>query len=203
MTLAARSANIVGMMRLLALALALSLGIEALARADASPPPASTDAVSQPGALYDRLAQAKDADEAAGIVAALERLRSHSGSDTADLLMSRAVQATNARNYPLALSLLDATVHLDPDWVEAWNQRATVRYYAGDAAGSMADIAQTLKREPRHLGALAGMGAILEDAGRLEDAKRAYDRALAIAPRYEPIRDAATRLKAKLAGRSL
>ena len=67
----------------------------------------------------------------------------------------------------------------------------------------MADIAQTLARDPRHLGALAGMGMILEDAGLREDALRAYERALAIAPQWRPIGEAAARLKAALAGQAL
>ncbi len=48
----------------------------------------------------------------------------------------------------------------------------------------MADIAQTLKREPNHLGALMGMAAILEARGKKEDALKVYERALAIAPHW-------------------
>ena len=78
-----------------------------------------------------------------------------------------------------------------------------MRYFAGDSRGSMADIAETLKREPRHIGALAGMGAILEEAGRREDALRAYQRGLEIAPHYQPLQEAFDRLKAELAGQAL
>ena len=98
--------------------------------------------------MFDRLAKTEDPDEAAGIVGAIERLWLRSGSDTSDLLMSRAVQAMGAENYPLALSLLDTIVQTQPDWAEGWNKRATARYFSGDPKGSMADIAETLKREP-------------------------------------------------------
>ena len=139
----------------------------------------------------------------AGIVSALERLWLESGSDTSDLLMSRALQAMQGKSYPLALEVLDAIVDLQPDWAEGWNKRATVRWLAGDSKGSMADIAETLKLEPRHLGALSGLGAILEEAGQREEALRVYQRGLDIAPNYGPMKDAVKRLKAAVAGQTL
>ncbi len=191
----------------LACGLLLALGAPALAQ-DA-PPPAQAPATTaqSPGEkldeLFARLATTKDADETAGIVAEIDRLRLRSGSDTGDLLMARAVATMESGNYPVSLALLDAIVGLQPEWAEGWNKRATARYLAGDAKGAMADIARTLARDPRHLGALAGMGMILEDAGRREDALRAYERALTIAPQWRPMNEAAARVKAALAGQAL
>lgn len=173
----------------------------------ASSPQASAPAPQTPqeqlDTLFGRLASSKDSDETAGIVAAIDRLRLHSGSDTGDLLMSRAVATMNSGDYSVSLSLLDAIVALQPDWAEGWNKRATARYLDGDTRGAMADIAQTLARDPRHLGALAGMGMIFEDAGQREQALRAYQRALAIAPQWQPVVEATTRVKAALAGQAL
>jgi len=205
------------MMRPFWLVFATALAIAAPARADELQPPAAAaepkaKTAAEPEAkipadaaaeLFDRLARTQDPDEAAGIVSAISRLWLESGSDTSDLLMSRALQAMQEKSYPLALQVLDAIVDLQPEWAEAWNKRATVRYFAGDAKGSMADIAETLKREPRHLGALAGLGAILEEAGRREEALRVYQRGLDIAPNYRPMKDAVERLKAALAGQTL
>ena len=165
--------------------------------------PAPQTPQEQLDALFGRLAASKDSDETAGIVAAIDRLRLHSGSDTGDLLMSRAVATMNSGDYSVSLSLLDAIVALQPDWAEGWNKRATARYLDGDTKGAMADIAQTLARDPRHLGALAGMGMILEDAGQREQALRAYQRALAVAPQWQPVAEATARVKAALAGRAL
>ena len=117
--------------------------------------------------------------------------------------MARAVATIENGNYPVSLALLDAIVGLQPAWAEGWSKRATARYLAGDAKGAMADIAQTLARDPRHLGALAGMGMILEDAGLRVEALRAYERALTIAPQWRPMSEAAARVKAALAGRAL
>jgi tetratricopeptide (TPR) repeat protein len=153
--------------------------------------------------IYARLASAKDADETAGLITLLLHAYSESGSDTGDLLLRRARQAIGAEEYPDALKILDATIALLPDWAEGWNARATARYLDDDYDGSMADIAQTLKREPRHLGALMGMATILEARGKTEDALKVYERALAIAPHWRNAKEAADRLKAALAGNEL
>jgi tetratricopeptide (TPR) repeat protein len=165
-------------------------------------PPAQTPAEARAD-LYARLAASKDADETAGLITLLLHTYAVSGSDTGDLLLRRARQAISAEEYPDAVKILDATIALLPDWAEGWNARATARYLDEDYDGSMADIAQTLKREPRHLGALMGMATILEARGKTEDALKVYERALAIAPHWRNAEEAADRLKASLAGEEL
>ena len=153
--------------------------------------------------LYARLAASKDADETEGIVGLLLRSYSESGSDTGDLLLQRARRAIGVEQYDDALKILDETIALLPDWAEGWNARATVRYLDDDYNGSMADIAQTLKRDPNHLGALMGMAAILQALDKKEDALKVYERALAIAPHWRNAEEAADKLKAALAGEEL
>jgi len=153
--------------------------------------------------LYARLAASKDADETEGIVGLLLRSYSESGSDTGDLLLQRARHAIGVQQYDDALKILDATIALLPGWAEGWNARATVRYLDDDYNGSMADIAQTLKRDPNHLGALMGMAAILQARGKKEDALKVYERALAIAPHWRNAQEAAGKLKAALAGEEI
>jgi tetratricopeptide (TPR) repeat protein len=165
-------------------------------------PPPKTPAEER-AELYTRLAAAKDADETSGIITRLLHNYSESGSDTADLLLRRARQAIGVENYSDALKILDATVALDPDWAEGWNARATARYLDDDYKGSMADIAQTLKREPKHLGALMGMGMILEAREKREEALKIYERVLEIAPHWRNAQEAADKLKAALAGSEL
>jgi tetratricopeptide (TPR) repeat protein len=153
--------------------------------------------------LYARLAASKDADETSGIINRLLHLYSESGSDTADLLLRRARQAIGVENYADALKILDATVAVLPDWAEGWNARATARYLDDDYNGSMADIAQTLKREPKHIGALMGMGMILEAREKREDALKVYERVLEIAPHWKNAEQAADKIKKALAGSEL
>src|SRR5260370_33569066 len=93
-------------------------------------------------------------------------------SDTAALLMMRAKVAMDAQQTDVALKLLDALVKLRPDWVEVWNRRATLYYLQNDYGRSLQDIQQVLIREPRHFGALAALGMIMQALG---DNKRALD----------------------------
>ena len=153
--------------------------------------------------LYKRLAVSKDSDETEGLVGLLLRAYAQSGSDAGDLLLSRARKAMEASEYSDAEKILDSTIELLPDWAEGWNARATGRYLDDDYNGSMADIAETLKREPNHLGAMMGMGAILESRDKREEALKVYERALAVAPHWRNAEKPVERLKAELAGQEL
>jgi tetratricopeptide (TPR) repeat protein len=126
-----------------------------------------------------------------------------SGSDTCNLLMSRVKAATDGKDYDLALKLLDAVIAIKPDFVEAWNQRATVYYLKNDFGHAIADIAEVLAREPRHFGALSGLGLILQDIGDDKHALEAYRKALAINPHLEHIPDVVKTLSEKVEGRDI
>ena len=153
--------------------------------------------------LFDRLAKAQDDREAKGVSGAIERVWMHSGSDTADLLMGRAMQALQRKDYALSQELLNAVVEIEPDWAEAWNKRATVRYLADDAMGSMQDIARVIKLEPRHFGALSGMGFILQRGGFDKGALEAFRKALEISPQQEEIRRLVEKLTLSVEGQGI
>jgi tetratricopeptide (TPR) repeat protein len=153
--------------------------------------------------LYARLAASTDAAETNGLVAAIDRLELASGSNAGDLLMARAIAALGTRNLEIAEQLLDKIILLQPDWAEAWNKRATVRYLMGEDQQSMADIARVLALEPRHVGALSGMGMILERRGFRDGALRAYRRALEVAPQLESAKSAVDRLTKAVDGQAL
>ena len=153
--------------------------------------------------LFVRLAKAQDAIEAKGVADQIERIWSKSGSDTADLLMSRVNQSMQAKNYDLALDLLDSIIALEPHWAEAWNRRATVHFLREDADSSMRDIRQVLALEPRHYGAIAGMSLIFQN---LEDGKKAYKAAkaaLAIYPFMEGAKEYVERHAREVEGEAL
>ena len=153
--------------------------------------------------LFERLAKAQDTTEAKGVTGAIERVWMHSGSDTADLLMGRAMQALQRKDYALSQELLNAVVEIEPDWAEAWNKRATVRYLADDAMGSMQDIARVIKLEPRHFGALSGMGFILQRSGFDKRALEAFRKALEISPQQEEIRRLVEKLTLSVEGQGI
>ncbi|MEM7422831.1 MAG: hypothetical protein AAF334_03855, partial [Pseudomonadota bacterium] len=80
-----------------------------------------------------------------------------SGSDSMNLLARRADEAMEAKNYDLALQFLNDLVRLAPEFAEGWNKRATLYFIREDYGASLEDIAETLRREPRHFGALSGL----------------------------------------------
>ena len=88
----------------------------------------------------------------------------------------------NAAHFVQAEETFGALIGLNPDFMEAWNKRATVRYVLGDFNGSQDDINEVLSREPRHFGALSGLGLINMQRGDLKNAIRAYEKVLQISP---------------------
>lgn len=207
--------------RALPVAFGLALAATAPALSQQSPPPrpgtvAPSDKDDNPAAtqpapsrsptatldrLFERLAAAKDADEAKGIASLIQRRWARSGSDTADLLMTRAQTAMREKQLELAIELLDRVISLQPDWAEGWNQRANALFIAGDPIRSMLDIGEALKREPRHYGAMMGLGTILRQQGDDKRAMVAYRRALEVYPQMEAIKSVVDSLKIDVDGR--
>jgi tetratricopeptide (TPR) repeat protein len=153
--------------------------------------------------LFDRLRNAGDPGDAQRIAATIARVWLQSDSDTANLLMQRAMVSMQAQQYPLALSLFDKLVALEPDWAEAWNRRATTRFLTGDTDGAMADIDRVIKLEPRHFGALAGMGMILQGAGLEKSALDIFKKALGIYPLEPDIQKLVEKLTLEIEGQDI
>ena len=153
--------------------------------------------------LFDALKVAPDAPSAKAIEERIWSLWMVSGSDTCNLLMGRVKAAADDKDYDLAIKLLNAIITIKPDYVEAWNQRATVYYFMNDYGRALSDISQVLVREPRHFGALSGLGLILQDIGDDKHALEAYRKALAIDPHLEHIPDVVKTLSEKVEGREL
>ncbi|MEA2903210.1 MAG: hypothetical protein QOC56_112 [Alphaproteobacteria bacterium] len=125
------------------------------------------------------------------------------GGDTGNLLMGRVKTAMDKKDFELAVKLLNAIIDIRPDYVEAWNRRATVSFMKKDYAQSLADIREVLKREPRHFGALSGLGMILQEIGDEKSALEAFRRALAVHPHLEKIPDLVKKLTEKVEGRDI
>ena len=176
---------------------------EALKRALAPKPTPAALRQTTLDSLFKRLASTDDPDLARVVAGAIERVWVRSDSATADLLMSRAVAAIGAGQLPLAQQVLDRIIELEPDWPEAWNKRATVRFLQGDLDGSMADIDQVLKREPRHYGALTGMAAILRKTGFDAQALAVFRKVLALYPAQPDLVTQVDKLKIEVEGREL
>jgi tetratricopeptide (TPR) repeat protein len=153
--------------------------------------------------LFGALKAAPDEASAKHVEARIWALWLQTPSDTAALLMMRAKSAMDAQQMDVALKLLDAVVKLRSDYVEGWNRRATLYYLKNDYAHSLEDIEQVLAREPRHFGALAGLGMIMQDLGDEKRALDAFRKALAINPHLDKVPELVKSLSEKVEGRDI
>jgi len=153
--------------------------------------------------LFGALKAAPDAETGKAIEERIWALWFVSGSDTTDLLMTRVKTAFEGKDMDLALELLDAIVTLKPDYVEAWNRRATIFFLKKDYGRSLDDIRQVLAREPRHFGALSGLGMIMQEFGEEKRALEVFRKALAVHPHIDRIPDLVKQLTEKVEGRDI
>ena len=153
--------------------------------------------------LFEALKIAPDADAAKLVESRIWALWNASGSDTTDLLMTRVKAAADGKDLNLAIELLNAVIELRPDYVEGWNRRATLHFTNKDYSASLADIRQVLAREPRHFGALTGLGIIMQEFGEEKLALEAFRRALAVNPHLQKIPDFVKTLTEKVEGRDI
>src|SRR4051794_8914854 len=204
--------------RTLCLALALGTAGSAPALAQDDPPAASGKQKKLPEApaklpkvdrtknldfLFSALKAAPDEASAKHVEARIWAIWLQTPSDTAALLMARAKAAVDAQKIDVAIKLLDAVIKLKPDYIEAWNRRATLYYMQNDYGRSLADIREVLIREPRHFGALAGLGMIMQEVGDEKRALEAYRKALAVNPHLEKIPEQVKALTEKVEGRDI
>ena len=121
-----------------------------------------------------------------------------SGNPEVNRLMDDGVTAMATQDYKTALADFTKVIEAAPDFAEGWNKRATVLYLVGDYEGSLADVDQTLALEPRHFGALAGLGHIYAALERDDEALAAYEKALAVNPHMPGIIASIEQLKQRL-----
>jgi tetratricopeptide (TPR) repeat protein len=156
------------------------------AAGQSSAPPAAPDETAaarakELDALFAALKSTKVEEEADTMVAEIWRLWLQSGNAEVDGQMQRAVLLMGSMPA-MALPILDGIVARLPDWAEGWNKRATVLYLIGEYDRSLADCDRVLALEPRHFGALAGIGLIRTQKDEPREALAAFRKALAVNP---------------------
>lgn len=127
----------------------------------------------------------------------------HSDNKAVNRLMAQGVIAMQRGALDRALDRFDEITRRAPDFAEGWNKRATVLYMMGRHRESVADVQQVLNLEPRHYGALSGLGMILVALGREEEALEWLRRALEVNPYLDGIRVLADELGERLKGKRI
>ncbi|HVJ42291.1 MAG TPA: tetratricopeptide repeat protein [Dongiaceae bacterium] len=132
--------------------------------------------------LFHQLQQAKSPSEAMTIEGTIWAIWAESGDKELDRLLTEGTAAMSIHDFATALSDFDAVTNRAPQFAEGWNKRATSLYLIGDLQASLEDIGRVLKLEPRHFGALAGLGLVNLGLDREEAARDAFQQVLKIDP---------------------
>jgi len=155
------------------------------------------------GPLFAQLKDATDRDGAAPIEAEIWEIWGQSGNAEADALLAEGEHLLAIADGTGALAAFDKLVALAPNFAEGWNKRATTLYVLGRYVDSEADIARVLALEPRHFGALSGLGLCEARRDRLREAVAAFRRALVVDPNLVGARDSIGALQIEIEKRSI
>ncbi len=132
--------------------------------------------------LFSRLQTTDDATDAAVAANLIWAIWHQSDDDRINDLMRQGLTQMSSRDYADAVATFSEMIDLDAGFAEAWNKRATVHYLLGDYGASVKDIDRTLELEPRHFGALSGLGLIMVAMENEEAAIAAFEATLAVNP---------------------
>lgn len=132
--------------------------------------------------LFETLKNSQDEAELVETESAIWDIWYDSGDADVDDLMLQAAELVRVGELAAAEEIYSAVIETLPTFSEGWNRRATVRFYQRDLDGSLEDIEQTLRLEPRHFGAIWGLGMILGSKRDFQRAILAFERLLEIKP---------------------
>ena len=154
-------------------------------------------------ALFDKLKMAPSPASAQPIEKEIWRRWGTIDDSIGKAMLEEASAAMAAGAFDLARHQLDALIEREPGFAEAWNRRATLNYLIGDHAASVRDIEHVLKLEPRHFGALSGLGLIMLKEERLDAALRSFEAALAVNPHLPAARTHVDWLRERVEGKPI
>jgi tetratricopeptide (TPR) repeat protein len=132
--------------------------------------------------LFDQLKKAASPDAASAVEAKIWDIWTEAGDPAIDKLMDEGSTAMAMSDFDTALDRFNGIIAKRPDFAEGWNKRATLYYLMGEYQKSLDDIGHVLELEPRHIGALSGLGLVNLQLDRDEAAADAFQRVLDIDP---------------------
>ena len=153
--------------------------------------------------LFATLAGASGSAQALPIEGAIWGIWLNGGDPALNRIMAQGVEAMSANRLRVAAERFTELILAAPEFAEAWNKRATVYYLMNRYEDSVRDIERTLALEPRHFGAISGMGLIFLERGDEEGALSAFEKVLEIHPHARGARFHVERLRERLEGRRI
>ena len=151
-------------------------------------------------ALFAQLLSAADSDQAHALEMSIWRIWTDAGDADLDQLMTFGIGAMRAGQFGPALNSFNAIIKADPAFAEGWNRRATLYFYMGRYDDSISDVERTLALEPRHFGALSGMGLIHTELDDEATALEWFEYALQVNPHMPYILQRVDELRTRLQG---
>ncbi|MBL4581713.1 MAG: tetratricopeptide repeat protein [Gammaproteobacteria bacterium] len=121
----------------------------------------------------------------------------HANADVQQLILV-GTQRMNAQRYAEAMVAFNRLTESFPDYAEGWNKRATLHYVLGNLDASVSDIEKTLELEPRHFGALSGLGMVYIQRKELNKAKQAFENLIEVHPNSPNAKQNLERVKEQL-----
>tara|TARA_R110001606_G_C15236156_1_gene635690 strand:- start:21 stop:599 length:579 start_codon:yes stop_codon:yes gene_type:complete len=153
--------------------------------------------------MFEKLHNAPSESEANDVAQDIWASWMDSGSPTVDMIMQRAVDAQTVGDYETARAFYDRAILIAPDYAEAWSRRAGLFLNDENFPEALRDLNEALRLEPRHFGAWAGLGIMMEAMGAEKEALEAYRQALAIYPFMTQAMQAEKRLSKVAEGQGL
>jgi len=142
-----------------------------------------------------------DAELAATAEALLWSAWCRSGDPETDRLFRAGIDAMQNRRLEESEEFFTRVIQRQPEFVEGWNKRATVRFMRRKFAGSIADCQETLARNPNHFGAASGQGHCHLSRGEFREAVICFRRALEIHPHLNAVRSNLASAQSQCAGK--
>lgn len=150
--------------------------------------------------LFNALQGTDDQTAAREIEAEIWQIWLASGDEAVDKLIVQGGRAMQIGALGVALQRFNQVIAARPEVAEGWNKRATVYYMMGRYELSISDIDSVLAREPRHFGALFGLGLCYLGLGDKERALDAFERTLAVHPHVDAAKEQVRRLTIEVRG---
>lgn len=154
-------------------------------------------------ALFARLVATQDEAEAQVIESFIWTIWLEAHDDTLNQIMAQGTRDMQVGDLDSAIDRFTNLIEMAPDFAEAWNKRATVYYMIGRYDDAIEDCMQVLAREPRHFGALSGLGLIYQARGEDAEALAWYRRALEQNPHMPGIAQRVEDLALKVEGEAI
>ncbi len=132
--------------------------------------------------LFEQLQTVESQSAADEITDKIWSIWRQSPDEDINQMMKIGISAMQNARLVEAKKIFDDIVTKAPDFAEGWNKRATVYYFLREFEKSASDIRQTLLLEPRHFGAISGLGLIFIQLDYPESALETFKQALEIHP---------------------